>query len=405
MINISVAFRKARDKEGKKPGVVYFRLSGLKGDGHRGVLSFNTDITGTDESIIDTNKERIAVYARLVYHVIEQTVNAGRAATVDTVAKKARKLINDNGLREDIIASLNRNASLRADIVSVGGGLHNQFKFIYPSPQKECTGSSDLLAFISFKSQLSRSENKISTSRSYSYLQKELSQYCNSAVISWRRVDQDLVVGFASWLTERGYKESTQAYYLGMLRTILFQASEKGYCSATPQWFKPVKTWVGVKPKDGVTGKLDISVLKKIAALNLDNKPELSLARDMFMFAFYCRGMELVDVAHLTEKNIREGMLVYNRRLTGKEIRVPIEKEAAAILSRYPKGKEHVFPLLESGRSILFATRRNRINKQIKEVGKLVGYSGLTFVMNIDAWASLVAGIHIAETLFNYHAI
>lgn len=385
--------------------MVYFRLSGVKGDGQRGVLSFNTDITGADETVIETQKEKIVGYVRLIYHVIEQIGQNGGGVAVDAVVAKVRRLMNDEVARSEMMRGIDPESPLRADLVSVGRGLHSRFKFVYPVPQKEGIENTDLLAYISFKSQLSRSENKISTSRSYSYLQKELGQYCGADVIPWRRVDQNLVVGFASWLTDRGYKESTQAYYLGMLRTILFQASEKGYCSATPQWFKPVKTWVGTKPKDETTGKLDVGVLKRIAALDLEGRPDLALARDMFMFAFYCRGMELVDVAHLTEKNIREGMLVYNRRLTGKEIRVPIEKDAASILRRYPGGKEYVFPLLESGRSILFATKRNRINRQIKEIGKLVGYSGLTFVMNVDAWTSLMSRLHLTETIFSHHAI
>lgn len=400
-ITVSVSFRKTRARDKSKAGVVYFRLSGPKSDGSRSVLSFNTDISGADSLVIERERDRILTYIRLICHVVERLGSDGTSPVVDAVVNAARALLKDEERCRKTLRTIDRDAPLRGDLVAVGSPFHNCFTYIFPDPAIEMTDDPDLLTFIAFKSRSSRSANKISTSRSYSYLQKELAQFSGSGLIPWDAVGQTFVKEFAVWLMDRGYKDTTQGYYLSMLRTILFQSREEGLCDATSEWFRSVNTSVVPKEQKAPEKRIDVGVLKKIAALDLEGDEDLAMVRDMFMFAFYSRGMELVDVAHLTAENIRDGILVYRKRQTGKEIRVPIEKEALNILNRYELTGRYIFPLLETGRSGLFATRRNWVNTQIKTIGNMAGYPGLTFVRNIDAWAALVSEMHITESIFN----
>lgn len=53
----------------------------------------------------------------------------------------------------------------------------------------------------------------------------------------------------------------------------------------------------------------------KIENLDLNSNESLLLVRDMFIFGLYCGGMELVDVLHLTEESIRNGVLSFHCRL------------------------------------------------------------------------------------------
>ncbi len=399
-ITISVSFRRTRARDKSKAGVVYFRLSGPKADGKRQVLSFNTDIEGSDGSVIESNHEKILLYIRLICQVVERLGMGGELPTVPAVAEASRELFKDEGRRLKALATVDRAAKLRADLVAVGSPFQNCFQFTYPDPELEQPSEPDLLTFIAFKSRSSRSANKISRSRSYSYLQKELAQFSGSALIPWDIVGKGFVKEFAVWLMHRGYKDTTQGYYLSMLRTILFQSRDEGFCDATSEWFRTVNTSVVSKEHKTPGRRIDVEVLKKIAALDLEGNEELAMVRDMFMFAFYSRGMELVDVAHLTTDNICDGILVYNKRLTGKEIRVPVEKEALNIISRYGRTGRYIFPLMDTGRPVLFTTRRNWVNTQIKIIGNMAGYPGLTFIRNIDAWRSLVSEMHITESIF-----
>ncbi|MDE6396798.1 MAG: site-specific integrase, partial [Muribaculaceae bacterium] len=298
------------------------------------------------------------------------------------------------------LSNIDLNSPIRADIFSVGSGFHKFVKSVHPEPVASNSNFKDLLAFISYKSQVCKAENKISTSRSYTALNRVLMQFCGTESIPWRKVDERFVSSFAGWLSQKEFKESTQGYYLSMLRTLLFQATGYGLCHAESGWFKKVTTVAVPKTDERDSTYIDIDIIKRINDLDLNNNDNLLLVRDMYIFAFYCRGMELFDVAHLTVANIHGDVLVYNKRLTGKEVKVPLEKEALAILRRYNNGNTYLFPLLENGRTDLFPSKRNWVNNNLKQIGKKVGAERLTFVSNIEAWSSMFSNMRITEKLF-----
>ena len=79
----------------------------------------------------------------------------------------------------------------------------------------------------------------------------------------------------------------------------------------------------------------------------------MALARDMFMFAFYCRGMELVDVVNLTKNNIRDGKLTYNRRSKGLLKTVTLDHNALAIIEQYKNcSSTYLFPIKEDNKGL-----------------------------------------------------
>ncbi len=393
MISVSVGFRETRAKDQERPGVVFFRIYGPDAAGGRSRVSVNTPVTGSDKSCIESNRHEILALIRLLYDVVLDCVRQG-TATVGDVAESFRAAVNDT---ERKVTEADLQSPMRADLFAVGSGFHKYVRMVYPQPDETESGFGDLLSFIAYKSQACRADNRVSTSRSYAALGKELSDYSGKDVIGWDEVDSALIKGFADWLIDQGFKESTQGYYLGMLRTLLFQAAEQGYCEASSEWFKPVTTRALPKADGAERKKMDVDVIRRLKNLNLQGNENLSFVRDLFMFAFYCRGMELVDVAHLTRGNLHGNMLIYNKRLTGKEIRIPIEREARLILERYATGNRYLFPLLEFGRSNLFATRRTWVNNHLKVIGELIGVKGLSFVNNIEAWTTMFSSMHITE--------
>lgn len=401
MISVSVDLRKTRAKYHSKPGVVFFRIYGPTSDGSRSCLNVTTNITGEDSSVMDIHKDEILVLIRLIYHFVVSFDKKGQQVTVNNVADFLRAIIKDETRKNKLIPELDLGAPLRADLFTVGYKFHNYLQFIFPQPSKIVGYSEELISFITYRSDVFKSENKISTSRSYTALSKVLKQFVGNNIIKWTEITPVFIINFAQWLIEQGFKDSTQGYYMGMLRTILFQANEEGYCSVNPEWFKNVKTQAISKHQDQKKEKIDIDVIKRINHLDLHDNENLSLARDLFMFAFYCRGMELIDVAFLKMQNIQGDILIYNKRLKGKEIRVPIEKEAETILHKYNNGNEYIFPLLGQGRANLFSTKRTWVNYQLKTIGKLVGYQDLSFISNIEAWTTILSNMRISETFLS----
>ena len=400
MISISIGFRGTRAKDTGRPGVVYFRLYGPNPDGSRFSTLTNTNITGADESVLAGRRDEILYQIRIIYNLVEAYTLKNKPFTILDVIEEYKRIIMDENRLQKVLDNIDINTPIRADILSVGSGFHKYVKSVHPEPVASNSSLKDLVAFISYKSQVCKAENKISTSRSYTALSRVLIQFYESDTIPWRNVDERFVKNFADWLIQKEFKESTQGYYMSMLRTLLFQATKQDLCHADSSWYKKVKTVAALKTEEKSQTYIDIDIIKRINSLDLGNNDNLLLVRDMYIFAFYCRGMELFDVAHLTAKNIHNDVLVYNKRLTGKEVKVPLEREALAILRRYNNGNTYLFPLLENGRTDLFPSKRNWVNSYLKQIGKKVGAKRLTFVSNIEAWTSLFSNMRITEKLF-----
>lgn len=56
------------------------------------------------------------------------------------------------------------------------------------------------------------------------------------------------------------------------------------------------------------------------------------LAINLFTFSYFMGGINFVDMAYLTEKNIMENRLIYHRRKTGKLINLPRQERALLVL-------------------------------------------------------------------------
>lgn len=65
---------------------------------------------------------------------------------------------------------------------------------------------------------------------------------------------------------------------------------------------------------------IPIQVIQKIAQAHITNKNE-ALARDLFLFSFYTRGMSFVDIAYLKKTDLNNTYLIYKRKKTGQELK------------------------------------------------------------------------------------
>lgn len=95
--------------------------------------------------------------------------------------------------------------------------------------------------------------------------------------------------------------------------------------------------------------------------------------RDIFMLCFYMRGINMVDLLGLTNKNVRAGRINYVRSKTGKPYSVKIEPEMKAILSRY-KGKDYLIDVCDGAKTEEeFETKYKgflqRMDRGLKKIG------------------------------------
>ena len=94
------------------------------------------------------------------------------------------------------------------------------------------------------------------------------------------------------------------------------------------------------------------------------------LAINLFTFSYFMGGINFVDMAYLTERNVIDNRLIYHRRKTGKLINLPMQQRAYMVLKEYKKSNEaYLFPILSS-RHKTEQLRLNRLHKVITKVNK-----------------------------------
>ena len=132
--------------------------------------------------------------------------------------------------------------------------------------------------------------------------------------------------------------------------------SPPGSAGHDPKLFADVHTKVESRTKRALTGRQAHALMNADFA-TLPEEQRRVLAYFLLMFLF--RGMPFIDLAHLRKKDVRGGVIVYQRHKTGRQITVRIPKEAVPLMKRFRgTGDESVylFPILpgakEEGREL-----------------------------------------------------
>jgi integrase/recombinase XerD len=187
--------------------------------------------------------------------------------------------------------------------------------------------------------------------------------------------------------------------YARTLRAIFNKAIKSGVAKA--EWY-PFTNFKIKKPNKkrliAITG-LEISKIESYKA-----KPDSigELAKNVFLFSFYTRGMNLADIAKLKPDNIISGRLFYKRSKTGTDFSIPLNDKAVSIINRY-KGSNpigYLFPIImrktpDAAYKDL-RTKLGLINRKIKLIGKELGIE-----INLTTYSARHSFVGIAKK--EYH--
>lgn len=201
-------------------------------------------------------------------------------------------------------------------------------------------------------------------------------------------IDAILLQRYERWLRERGLCLNTVSCYMRSLRSVLNKAR--------PADNRLDDAFRGVYKGRAATEKRAISqpVISKLKSLNLDTKPQLALARDIFLFCFYAQGMPFVDVAFLRRSQVTDGRIVYHRHKTGGCVTVALQPCMEEIMARH-KGtySDYLFPLLNTTDPQQaydeYLKRLNSYNRSLKKVARMARITeNLTSYVARHSWAT-----------------
>ena len=175
-----------------------------------------------------------------------------------------------------------------------------------------------------------RETGRVRVAEAYASSLNRFARFAGKEDLCFGDVSAELMAGFEAHLADAGLKPNTVSFYMRNLRAIYNRAVEKGLAEQNHP-FKHVYTGVEQTAKRAVP----VRVMNRIRQLDLSAWPSRELARDLFLFSFYTRGMSFVDMAFLKKKDLRDGILVYRRQKTKKQLSIRWEKPMQGIVARH----------------------------------------------------------------------
>ena len=180
---------------------------------------------------------------------------------------------------------------------------------------------------------------------------------------------------FEEYLKSNGKGSNTIYIYLRTLRALLNKAINEGVCNDRNYVFKnfSLAKYSKIKTEKRAISKEEIN---RIKCLDLQKKPKLILAQKLFLFSFYCRGMNFIVLAYLTWRNIHCDRLIYIRQKTKDLFNLELLEPAKKILTYYHKltytnnRENFVFPIF-SCRHISAQSKYNRKVKILRRTNKI----------------------------------
>ena len=217
------------------------------------------------------------------------------------------------------------------------------------------------------------SECKASTGKLYEYLAKQLEQYQPHVIFdditaTWLR-------SFDRWLESRGAAVNSRGIMMRNLRALCNMAIDEGL--TTVYGFRKFS----IKTQE--TAKRAISASRIREFFTDDLKKEVAEYRDMFKLIFLLHGINVIDLASLTDDNIVNGRLHYYRSKTGHYYDILLCPESLELIHKY-HGRRHLVNIAE--RRTNYKDWMLAANKTLKR-----RYAGMTTYVMRHTFATIAA--------------
>ena len=233
-----------------------------------------------------------------------------------------------------------------------------------------------------------KAEGRLRSAEIYRTAVNSFSRFLPDGDIDFRSIDEHLMRRYQTFLNNRNLKHNTIAFYMRVIRAIYRRAVEEGL-TADRQPFLHVTTTMTQTNKRAIS----IDTIRRISQLEGLTEKE-QLARDLFLFSFYTRGMSYVDMAYLTPQNISGGILTYRRRKSRQQLSIRWEPAMQDIVDRHPSSNpDYLLPIIKNSNGHERSQYRESyrvINELLQQIGKRLDLpEPLTTYVTRHSWASI----------------
>ena len=240
-----------------------------------------------------------------------------------------------------------------------------------------------MLKVLTFMKQVARElqmEGNFGTAHVYRSSLNAIIAYCGKEDFTFHKVSPEWLKGFEVHLRSRGCSWNTVSTYMRTFRAVYNRAVNLRKAPYVPHLFRSVYTGTRADHKRALS---DEDMKKVFADLSRSSGVSLRLRRahEFFILMFLLRGIPFVDLAYLHKNDLRDNVITYRRRKTGRPLSVMLTPEAMILVKKYmncDSSSPYLFPFLESREGTKEAYREYQLalrsfNQQLMLLGELLG--------------------------------
>lgn len=216
----------------------------------------------------------------------------------------------------------------------------------------------------------------------FSSIYRKFKLYVNNDSLLLSEIDTKLISGYINYCRQKGNNQNTINRDIKVLRQASNYGTKLKY-DAKPDSLHEFKLPSKVKTKKSKISKVDVDSL-----LNLELSGRTEEVRDMWVFAFYMRGMRISDILQIKESYINGSLMEYRTQKNKKNFSIKLPIEAQDIAKKYMNGSEYLFSLFTYKDNEALSVEDNNvhranyiksltvlINNELEKISKLAGLS------------------------------
>lgn len=306
----------------------------------------------------------------------------------DVLLKKTKKLITDGFKRiTDIIEDLVQKEGFTLE------GLAMRLK----------RGMKDSI-LTSFDNKIAdlQKEGKIGSAIWYQCAKNSVEKYAKKD-LKFADVTPGWLKGYEAQLLKEGKEYTTISINMRALRAIINDGKAHGVISEAQYPFEIKKNGKYSIP-EGAGRKIALSESQLMEVFNFKILPDNEKWRDLWIFSFYCQGINISDMLRFKYENIVGNYLEWFRGKTIStdkrkiEIRAFITEEMKMIMDRWgnpdKRPSNYIFPILTHGLSpleerMIIQNTIHTINKKMTAIGRALNIGDITTYWARHSFASI----------------
>lgn len=262
----------------------------------------------------------------------------------------------------------------------------------------------DFMNFFETRIASLESSRRYGTALNYQRAKRSLERFLKAGKLTFPDITPAFIESYEEYLMGRGLIKNSISFHLRILRAVYNKGVKQGYA---PQNYPFRESYTGIDK----TRKrhIDSRIIKSLAELELPPFSRLELARDMFLFSFYTRGMAFTDMCYLKKSDIFHKEIIYVRKKSKSLLKVKIEKPIRRLIERYNSlypDSPYLFPILEGeepeDNHRKYLKELSLYNHQLGKLSKLLGLEErLTSYTSRHTWAFLVYNMEIPVSVIS----